>query len=68
MNKSSTQEVCLGLLALPLLAVTVAAAGGERDKQMTETAVNIGGKRQHDANLVTLHRVKDFRELVPEEF
>jgi hypothetical protein len=29
---------------------------------------SIGGKHQHDTNLVTLHRVKNFRALVPEGF
>jgi hypothetical protein len=29
---------------------------------------SLGGKNQHDTNLVTLHRVQNFRDLVPEGF
>ena len=36
------------------------------DDLLIAARTSLGGKNQHDTNLVTLHRVRDFRALVPE--
>ncbi len=38
------------------------------DDLLIAARTSLAGKNQHDTNLVTLHRVKDFRALVPEGF
>jgi len=38
------------------------------DNLLVLSRTSRAGKNQHDTNLITLHRVRDFRQLVPEGF
>jgi hypothetical protein len=58
----------VALAASPLEAFSYASLLIYHDDLLVLARTSKGGKNQHDTNFITLHRIEDFRELVPSAF
>ena len=52
----------------PMESFSYASLLADGDDLLVVSRTSRAGKNQHDTNLITLHRVRDFRQLVPEGF
>jgi hypothetical protein len=58
----------VALSADPLEAYSYASLLIDGDDMLVLARTSLGGRNQHDTNLITLHRVRAFRDLVPDAF